>query len=42
MGNITNNFKPKQETEKEINWEDFNYPPYLKLIHYDPEELTNE
>ena len=22
-----------------INWEDFNFPPYLKLIHYDFDEV---
>lgn len=28
-----------QEKKLDINWEDYNYPPGLKIIHYNPEEL---
>lgn len=30
-------FQPKSD----INWEDYNYPPFLLLIHYKPSELSN-
>jgi hypothetical protein len=26
----------------EINWQDFNYPPLLKIIHFTPSELPEE
>lgn len=25
-----------------INWGDYNYPPCLSLVHYDPEDVTDE
>jgi hypothetical protein len=28
-----------KSTAKTINWNDFNYPPLLRVIHYDPTEL---
>jgi hypothetical protein len=28
-----------QEKKLDINWDDYNYPPALKIIHYKPEEL---
>jgi hypothetical protein len=27
------------EKQTEINWQDFNYPPLIKLIHFSPSEL---
>lgn len=30
-----------QEKGLDINWDDFNYPPYLKIIHYCAEDLKD-
>lgn len=30
------------QTGPKINWDDFNYPPLLKVIHYDITEVDNE
>ena len=31
------------DTTSQVNWEDFNYPRILKIIHYNPEEdIKNE
>ena len=27
---------------KPIEWENFNYPPYLNMMHYDPSELEGD
>lgn len=32
---------PTGTTFFNIKWENFNYPPFLKLIHYDPTELAD-
>lgn len=31
-----------EERELDINWEDYNYPPGLKIIHYNPPELQDK
>mmetsp|Transcript_85056 Transcript_85056/g.147555 ORF Transcript_85056/g.147555 Transcript_85056/m.147555 type:complete len:233 (+) Transcript_85056:29-727(+) len=31
--------KPAFRVHQDINWKDFNYPPFLRLVHYEPEEL---
>ena len=28
--------------KNKINWDDFNYPPFLKVIHYDVSEVDPE
>ena len=30
------------QDKKKINWENFNYPPCFKVIHYDPSELEED
>lgn len=30
------------KTSDIINWEELNYPPYIKLIHYKPIELEGK
>lgn len=30
-----------QEKKLDINWEDYNYPPGLRIIHFKPEELQD-
>jgi hypothetical protein len=30
-----------QEKEMDIEWEDYNYPPGLKIIHYNPPEMID-
>jgi hypothetical protein len=30
-----------QEKEMDIEWEDYNYPPGLKIIHYNPPEMVD-
>ena len=30
-----------QEKKLDINWEDYNYPPGLRIIHFNPEELED-
>ncbi len=38
-----NAMKQKLEEKKlDINWDDYNYPPGLKIIHFKPEELTDD
>lgn len=35
--------KPQYKSDgKAINWNDFNYPPLLRIIHYDPAELPDQ
>ena len=29
----------KKQQPVEINWQDFNYPPLLKIIHFVPSEI---
>lgn len=36
LSNIKIDIKDEQS---KINWEDFNYPPFFKLIHYSPADL---
>lgn len=32
----------EDNTDSEVNWHDFNYPPCLKLIHYSVESVPEE
>ena len=27
---------------KEINWENYNYPPYINIVHFDLNELDDD
>jgi hypothetical protein len=42
-GNMMNNAKQAITPSKgpKINWDDFNYPPLIKLIHFDMSEIED-
>lgn len=33
--------KYAENSKSKINWNDFNYPPLIKVIHYNPSELMS-
>lgn len=41
FSNVIGGSSAQSTTLDEINWHDYNYPPGLRLIHYDPEELPS-
>jgi len=32
---------PSSNPNSNIKWENFNYPPFIRLIHYDPDEIED-
>ncbi len=34
-------FGAQKGPEESINWQDYNYPPYVRIIHYSQSEIPN-
>jgi secretory carrier-associated membrane protein len=41
VDSIKNKFTNNKQDKPKVNWEDFNWPPFLKVVHFSLDELED-